>query len=161
MASSSDSNSIIGFYASFITGDSDADAFRAYLWADNGLKARLGSLQWMSYGKDLRLLLFQFYVRPIPFERGHLREIENYRPKEKSIGIPVVIDDDNFFRLPESQRLEFFTHIILKKLDLVSQKVKRNGLDCDIAKLKVDVERHLRSQETPPNTALEPTPTAP
>ena len=83
------------------------------------------------------------HVKPIPYERDALREIENYSRKEKSIGIPVIIDDENFFKLNEVGRQKFFHTIIQSKLDLLNEKVKRNKFDLNIIKLKNDIDRIL------------------
>jgi macrodomain Ter protein organizer (MatP/YcbG family) len=72
-----------------------------------------------------------------------LRKIENYRRKEKSIGVPIIIDEANFFSLNAIERQEFLTNTILTKIDLLREKVKRNKLDLDVSKLKEDIARLL------------------
>jgi len=119
------------------------DLFCSYIWGEKGICNTLKKLNHSDYGKDVILILFQFYVNPIPYLRANLREIENYRPKEKSIGIPVIVDDDNFFNLSEPDRFKFFQHTLLNKLDLLKEKVKRNKLDLDLIKLKSDLNRLL------------------
>jgi len=136
-------DNLIGFYASFNSGDNEQEIVKNYLWGDNGLKEKLKSLKWHQYGQDFHLILFQFYSKPIPYERENLREIENYRRKEKSIGIPLIIDEDNFFKLNTADREHFLKQTILNKLDLLREKIKRNKLDLDIKRLKADVEKRL------------------
>ena len=63
--------------------------------------------------------------------------------KEKSIGIPVILDQENFFKLTETDRQKFFHSTILKRLELLREKVKRNKLDLDIEKLKIDTDKIL------------------
>ena len=133
-------DNLIGFYASFNADDHDKELVKSYLWADNGLKNKLKSLKWSNYGQDFHIILFQVYSKPIPYLRDALREIENYRRKEKSIGVPIIIDELNFFNLSEKDRQSFFKNIILNKLDLLQDKIKRNKLDLDIIKLKQDIE---------------------
>ena len=135
--------SIIRFYASFNDGETDQELVKSYLWSDIGLKSKLSHLKWKNYGQGLQLILFQVYVKPIPYERNNLKEIENYRPKEKSIGIPIILDSENFFKLPESERQQFFAETIIEKLGLVELKVKRNKLDFDISQLIADVKQSL------------------
>jgi hypothetical protein len=138
-------DNIIGFFASFNGPGQDQDQVKAYLWGDNGLKNRLKSLKWQNFGQDFHLILFQFYVNPIPYEREHLREIESYRRKEKAIGIPVILDEENFFKLNEVDRQKYLADIILNKLDLLREKVKRNKLDLNISQLKNNIEALLNS----------------
>jgi hypothetical protein len=136
-------DNLIGFYASFNAGENQEEKVRSYLWGEKGLKEKLKSLKWKDYGTDFKLILFQIYTNPILFERQHLKEIENYRRKEKSIGIPVIIDQKNFFKLNESDRQEFFRKTIQKRLDLLNERVNRNKLDLDIVRLKKNIDELL------------------
>ncbi|NIK93630.1 hypothetical protein GZ212_15830 [Mangrovimonas sp. CR14] len=145
MTKTTDDN-IIGFFASFNFGENDQKLVKSYLWGDNGLKNRLAHLKWKNYGTDLKIILFQIYTKPIPYERRNLREIENYRRKEKSIGIPVILDH-NFFKLSETDRQQFFAETIVDKLGLLELKVKRNKLDFDISRLIADVKKSLNYQK--------------
>jgi hypothetical protein len=136
-------DNLIGFYASFMTPDSDQNLIKNYLWSEDGLKNKLSSIKWQTYGHDFHLILFQFYVKPIPALRNNLRKIENYRRKEKSIGVPIIIDEANFFSLNVIERQKFLTNTILIKIDLLREKVKRNKLDLDVSKLKEDIAKLL------------------
>ena len=139
-------DNLIGFYASFNGHGQAQDEIKDFLWGDNGLKSKLKSVKWNNYGKDFQLILCQFHTNPIPYERDHLKEIENYRRKEKSIGIPIIVDNDNFFKLNSYDRQKFFLTTILYRLDLLKEKVKRNKLDLDILKLKRDIELILKDK---------------
>ncbi|MXV52362.1 hypothetical protein GS399_15415 [Pedobacter sp. HMF7647] len=136
-------NNILGFYASFQSGETDQELIKQYLWGDAGLKERLKSLKWQEFGQDFHLILFEIYVKPIPYLRDALKEIGNYRRKEKSIGIPVILDQENFFSLTETDRHKFFHSTILKRLELLKEKVKRNKLDLDLEKLKTKADKLL------------------
>tara|TARA_R110000737_G_scaffold325231_1_gene338522 strand:+ start:249 stop:548 length:300 start_codon:yes stop_codon:yes gene_type:complete len=92
------------------------------------------------------LILFEFYVNPIPYLRGNLKEIGSYRRKEKSIGIPIIIDDENFFKLHGAEQMDFLKQRILEKLVLVKEKVKRNKLDFKIDKLIMEAEKLITNQ---------------
>lgn len=133
-------DNIFGFYASFQSGETDQELVKKYLWGENGLKKQLMSLKWQSYGQDLHLILFEIYVKPIPYLCNALKEIGSYRRKEKSIGIAVILDQDNFFKLTDTDRQKFFHSTILKRLELLREKVKKNKLDLDIEKLKIDAD---------------------
>ena len=136
-------DNIFGFYASFQSGETDQELVKQYLWGDKVLKEQLKSLKWQAFGQDFHLILFEIYVNPIPYLRDALKEMGNYRRKEKSIGIPVILDHENFFKLTEIERHKFFHSTILKRLELLKEKIKRNKLDLDIEKLKTETEKLL------------------
>ncbi len=136
-------DTILGFYASFNVGETDSELIRSYLWSENGLKNKLNFLKWQDFGTDLKLILFEFYVRPIPDELKSIKPIGNYRRKEQSVGIPIILDDENFFGLKENERQLFFKNTILEKLESLTEKIKRNKLDTNISELKSQVEKTL------------------
>ncbi len=136
-------DNIVGFYTSFMSGETDQELIKQYLWGETGLKEKLKGLKWQDFGQDFHLILFEIYVKPIPYLRDALKEMGNYRRKEKSIGIPVILDQENFFRLNERDRQTFFHSTILKKLELLKEKVKRNKLDLDIEKLITEANKLL------------------
>ena len=117
--------------------------FRSYIWGDRGICDTLKKLKHEDYGKDLKLALFQFYVNPIPYEQQNLKEIEPYRKNEKAIGIPIVVNDENFFSKSEEERYNFLKQTILQKLDLLADIVKKKKLDTRIDLLKADLQKIL------------------
>ena len=143
MITKTDDN-IFGFYASFQFGETEKELVKKYLWGENGLNEQLMSLKSHSYGQDFHLILFQFYVNPIPYLRDTLKEIGNYRRKEKSIGIPIILEQDNFFKLTDIDKQKFLYLTILQKLEFLREKIKRNKLDLDLDNLKTDTERIFR-----------------
>jgi len=123
--------------------DKKGELFRSYIWGKFGICDPLKTLQRNDYGQDLKLALFQFYVLPLLEQLAYLKEIERYRPKERAIGIPIIIHDENFFNKSDYERRKFLKNAILEKLDLLAVVVKRNKLDTNIELLKRDVERVL------------------
>lgn len=117
------------------------ETFRSYIWGPLGIRDSLNTLRRQDYGKDLQLALFQFYLLPLLEELAYLKEIERYRPKERAIGIPVIIHNENFFDRSDLERRRFLKEVILQKLGLLAVVVKRNKLDTNIALLKADVEK--------------------
>ena len=115
------------------------DLFTSYIWGEKGIANTLKKLKHRDYGKDIVLILFQFYVSPIPYLKENLKEIENYRKTEKSIGIPIIVTNENFFAMPEEERYHFFKTSILQRLDLLGELVKKKKLDTDIKLLKVNL----------------------
>ena len=113
--------------------------FRSYIWGENGISNILKKLKNKDYGKDMSIILFQFYINPIPYELQHLKPIENYRKNEKSIGIPIIVTDENFFSKSESERYDFLSESILQKLDLLEEVVKKKKLDTNMELLKSDL----------------------
>ncbi len=140
-------DNIFGFYASFQSGESDQKLVKKYLWGEGGLKEQLKTLKWQPYGQDFHFILFEFYVNPIPNLRDALKEMGSYRSKEKSIGIPIIIDNANFFELNELNRQKFLKSALIKRLELLKEKVKRNKLDLDIQKLINDTEESLSQND--------------
>jgi hypothetical protein len=116
------------------------EAFTSYIWGPLGIRDPLSTLKRQDYGKDLQLVLFQFYVLPLIEELAVLKDIGRYRPKERSVGIPVIIHDENFFNRSDFERRKFLKDVILEKLDLLARVVKRNKLDTNIELLRSDVE---------------------
>ena len=50
------------------------DEFRSYIQGEKGIDVFLKSLSYVDYGKDLKRILFQFYIMPCDFERIHIKE---------------------------------------------------------------------------------------
>lgn len=137
-----DDNGIIGFYVSSNMGDEKGALFRKYVWNDNSIGSLL-NLDYKDYGKDLMKVLFQFYVNPIAYELDNLKEIENYRKREKAIGIPIIINDNNFFNKDETERSLFLKDSILHKLDLLKNIIENKKLDTKVDLLKLDINKKL------------------
>lgn len=148
-----ENTNILGCYVSITQAYPDADQqtkdlfaeqgrlFRTYIFGEKGISEPLKKLKHKDYGKDLILALFQFYVNPIPIVEQSLKEIEPYRKKEKSIGIPIIINDKTFFNKSEEDRYNFLKQSILQKLDVLSEIVKKKKLDTDIESLKRDLQK--------------------
>ena len=118
-----------------------ANTFRVYIWGEKGICNTLKKLKHEDYGKDLILALFQFYIKPLELEIEKLKEIESYRKNEKSIGIPIIINDENFFCKSEEGRYSFLKQSVLQKMDLLAEVVKKRNLDTKIGLLKSDLQK--------------------
>ena len=77
----------------------------------------------------MMMILFEFYVNPIPYLQQNLKEMGSYRKNEKSIGIRIIVTDENFFSKSEEERYIFLKQSILQKLDLLAEVVKKKKLD--------------------------------
>ena len=156
----SDVKNIFGCYVSYPSLMYDAtelqkenakkqgDLFRQYVWGDKGIFDTLKKLSQDDYGKDLKLALFQFYLNPIAYELDNLKGIESYRKNEKSIGIPIIVTDENFFSKSEEGRYSFLKQSILQKLDLLAEVVKKKKLDTKMEQLKTDLQKILNIKLT-------------
>jgi len=118
-----------------------ANTFRPYVWGEKGICDTLKKLKHEDYGKDLKLALFQFNVKPTPLELQRLKDIEPYRAKEKSIGIPIIVTDENFFNKSEEGRYSFLKQSVVQKLDLLAEVVKKKKLDTKMDLLKSDLQK--------------------
>lgn len=122
------------------------ETFRGYIYGKDKLIEVIKELRYLNYGNDLKLVLFQFYVNPIPYMRQHIKEIEPYRKKEKAIGIPIIVDDVNFFNKSEKDRYIFLKGIVLHKLDLLKEVIQKKKLDTNVELLKSDLIRLLEEK---------------
>jgi hypothetical protein len=113
--------------------------FEDYIWGEQGFCNALKKLNYEDYGKDLVLILFEFQVNPPSEVLPHFKKIGNYRSKEKSIGIPVIVNEENFFSRTEIERLHFFRNTLEKKVELLIPIIKRRKLDTAISKLRNDL----------------------
>ena len=118
------------------------DEFRPYIWGERGFDVLLKSLSYADYGRDLKRILFQFHIMPCDYERMHIKEIEQYRKKEKAIGIPIVVER-TFFQYSETKRREILVSSMLSKFNLLRDVVKNKELDTNMAKLIHDFEYKL------------------
>ena len=114
--------------------------FNSYIWGEKGVSNILKKLKNEDYGNDMSIILFQFYVNPIQYMLEHLKPIESYRKNEKSIGIPIIVNDENFFSKSEEGRYDFLKQSILQKLDLLTEVVEKKKLDTNMALLKSDLK---------------------
>lgn len=117
--------------------------FRSYIWGTKSISEILKKLKHEDYGKDIVLILFQFYLNPISYELQGLKEIENYRKSERSIGIPIIVTDENFFNKSDEDRYKFLHKAILEKIDLLAEVVRKKKLDTKIDLLRKDLQNIL------------------
>lgn len=140
-----ESNNIFGFFASFSINDHNKELVKSILWGPDGIDMKLKPLKYSDYGTDFKLILFQIYSNPISYERGSLKPLENYIRKEKSIGIPLILEDDNFFNLDDQQQRKFLNQSVLDKLKLLGERVKKSKLGLNISTLGTDVMSKLKN----------------
>ena len=120
------------------------DEFRTYIWDEMGIDVLLKSLSYIDYGKDLKRILFQFYIMPCDYERIHIKEIEQYRKKEKAIGIPIIVERP-FFQFSETERRDFLVSSMLSKFNILGNVVKNKKLDTNMTKLVHDFSYNLKT----------------
>lgn len=127
------------------------DEFRTYIWGEKGIDVLLKSLSYVDYGKDLKRILFQFYIMPCDYERIHIKEIEQYRKEieqyrknEKAIGIPIIVER-SFFQFSETERREFLVSSMLSKFTILGNVVRNKKLDTNMTKLVHDFSYNLKT----------------
>ena len=116
--------------------------FAPIFGGEKGIDVLLKSLSYVDYGKDLKRILFQFYIMPCDYERIHIKEIEQYRQKEKAIGIPIIVER-SFFQFSETERREFLVSSMLLKFNLLRDVVKKKKLDTNMINLIHDLKIKL------------------
>ena len=82
----------------------------------------------------MKRILFQFYIMPCDYERMHIKKIEQYREKEKTIGIPIVVEQ-SFFQFSETEKKDFLVSSMLSKLNILRNVVQNKKLDTNMTKL--------------------------
>ena len=120
------------------------DMFRSYIWGEAGLDRYLKNIQYSDYGQDLKRILFQFYVLPCDYERVHIRDIENYRKREKAIGISIIIESD-FFQYSDAQRKCILVSSIISKTEELKEIIEKNRFDTNFEQLVLDLRQELGS----------------
>jgi len=136
-------DNILACYVSSTNGDQNGDLFRNYIWGDNGICDVMKKLKSREYGNDILIILFQFYVNPIPYLQQNLKEVDSYRKNEKSIALRIIINDENFFSKSEFGRYNYLKQQVLQKLDLLEGVVKRKKMDTNLVLLKSDLQNLL------------------
>jgi hypothetical protein len=130
----------VGILVAFEIKEKQKEIIKEYFWGKNGLSSKLAKLKRKDYGIDVEIILFQFYINPIPYLRNNLKEIANFKRKEKSFRIPVILNFGKFNRLADKEKELFMRKTLLNKLDLLYVRKNRNNFDLNIDKLKHDIE---------------------
>ena len=147
------SEGILGVYAQFYTNpaesegeakqrERDKEQLNEFLWGSNGtegLAKTLKTLKAEDYGRDLRKLLIQFNVDPVPGWPQPGKELENYRPTEKAVGVWIIVDQSSFFQLSEDERLQEIGLLIIDRLEGLKKRFSTRKLDIDMDRLVKDV----------------------
>lgn len=136
-------NSLIGFFCSFDMHEelSNREIVKHLVWGEKGLKNKLSQLNWQDYGSDLQLILFQIYSNPIPYQLNHIKLIGSYRKKEQSIGVSIILNNQNFFMLNNADKYNYLCKKILERLDQLNERFKKNKLNIDTKRLINDVQQ--------------------
>jgi hypothetical protein len=121
------------------------EEFDRYIWGDGGLADKLGPLRFTTYGNDIKLVLMQYHVFPGDERTANLKEVEDYRSKEKAVGLNCFVTNENFFVKTEVERRSFLQDTVLTGLNSLSQQVGIRKLDTDIPKLISDVTAVLKA----------------
>lgn len=141
---------IFGYFVSYPSLPSDVpdeanenaikrgDEFRSYIWGQSGVSGLTKNIPYYNYGKGLELILFQFYVIPCDYERAQIKEIGQYRKKEKSIGISLIIEEDFFLRT-DADRRRIIRPLMVSRVESLEKVIKRRRLDTNIWRLILDL----------------------
>ncbi|MGS0749244.1 hypothetical protein [Halpernia sp. GG3] len=122
------------------------EIFRKFLWGVEGLDKSLYSTELKNYSSDINLILFEFYLNPIPEQKiKYEQKIIDYRKKEKAIGIRFFITDNNFFKKNESERLFYIIEMILEKLYSLKEFCLKKKLSLNFPALITEVELKLKT----------------
>jgi hypothetical protein len=143
-------NEILGCYVSVSTSAKlsaeeqsqsfkEGRMFRQYIWGEYGVMNILKQITSNSYGNDLKLILFEFYINPQVTHIEYISKGFNYKKKEKSIGVPILIGN-TFFDKSEDEKLRYIRNIILNKLSLLIEFAKEKKIDFNVDLLQKDLQ---------------------
>ncbi len=124
-------SNILGVYARFQVEDTGSETknekeFKGFLWGndgDGGLSSELKKVSG-SYGKDLKLILIQFIVNSISSPFPNPDPLGKFRQKEKSIGVWIEINKENFFNKSEKDRNTYVKSEILDHLEKLNKRFR-------------------------------------
>ncbi len=112
--------------------------FRSFIWGEQGLDKIFKKLEAQNCGVDIELILLQFYVEPLKIERDNMKEIFEYRRKERSVGVPIIIESE-FFSLSSPKKIKYLERKVFEALDKVNELVNSKNLDTNISLLKSEL----------------------
>ena len=131
---------MIGYYLN--SGDQEgSDMFSPYVWSKHGLDTLMEKKLSNDYGKDMDLLLIQYYIEgrfsnylPVPPKLG------NYMKKSKDITVAVGVTRKLFHDRNEFERREFIVDSTLGAIKLVKERLVKKKLDINFDKLLQDIK---------------------
>ncbi len=118
--------------------------FRNIVWGVNGIEECLKPILAENYGTDLELILLQYYILPHELTRPHIREVECFRPKEKSIGLSIIIELD-FFDWDEAQQRKWLKEMVVQRLNDLAIRIKRKRHNMAMDRVIEDVNKLLQN----------------
>lgn len=132
---------MIGYYLN--AGDQEvSDMFSPYVWGKHGLDTLFKkTLSKKNYGRDLDLLLIQYYVEGefssyVPAQP----KLGNYMKKSKDIAVALGVTPEKFHKRSEFERREFVVDSTLDAIKRVKARLSKKKLDIDFDKLIEDVQ---------------------
>lgn len=105
--------------------------FRKYIWGNNALTSLFKDIKAELYGQDIKLILLEFYLNPLPQQSQYLENGFSYKRKEKAIGVPIRIDE-NFFNKNMNDRFKYLKNIICIKMESLKLFISAKNLDTRI-----------------------------
>lgn len=138
-------NIIIGYFLKVGIGGDRADSlFSPHLFGERGFKTYLlKTLSQGKYGKDLELILIQYYLegKSLPDNSPHEPRLANYSSKNKDIAIAFSVTRDKFYNVSNIKRRQFIVDTTLQAIDMVKGRLGKRKLDIDFETLRKDVKK--------------------
>ena len=136
-----DKHAMVGFFVLQSGGDLPRKIER-HLWGSNGLAEVMKELRYSEYGKDLQLILIEYYIEgtiptPIPTDLV----VGRFHPKDKSIGVVVPATRDMFDSGRYAGPRQFLADTTLAAVAAVAAKYSKKRYDTDFVALQRDVAR--------------------
>ena len=121
--------------------DDMAEQFRAYAYGNEnqiGLHKILDKVDG-DYSTDLDLIFFYFKVNPTENEPPR-KDIDSYKPKQKSIVAWIEINEDNFFNKSTQKQDAYAKGMIIERLIQIKKRFERSKLAVDMDRLIHDTK---------------------
>ena len=121
--------------------DDMAEQFRAYAYGNEnqiGLHKILDKVDG-DYSTDLDLIFFYFKVNPAENEPPR-KDIDSYKPKQKSIVAWIEINEDNFFNKSTQKQDAYAKGMIIERLIQIKKRFERSKLAVDMDRLIHDTK---------------------
>lgn len=135
---------MIGFFEK--AGDPEAGAlFDTYVWGEQGIRTLVEKgLAGRRYGKDLKLILIQYYVEgTYPVNGPDQPTVSRYSTKDKSISVSIPVRKEDFHNVDSAGRKRFIVDSIRTALSLVEERSRKKKLDLRYEELRRDLDTVL------------------
>jgi hypothetical protein len=112
--------------------DKVSELIAPLIWGREGILSLLESVSKKDYGRDLELVLIQYYVEgEFPVHGPEEMKVGRYSSKEKNIAVAITVHKHNFHNLERNDRKDFVSKTSLDAFEAVAKKLSKRKLYFD------------------------------